>query len=352
VAKPNRACGVTIDTHFYTPLATIRSDKTRAVFIIWKGYQRRAEVLAPLLGSEARFFPHVFRSKFLRPLDYFFKLILTTVYLVRFKPSFVILQAPPPFPALAAILTRTPYVLDVHNALLQHFWSKLPLNGTFIRRAAALIAHNSEIGTIIKEQFPSSRVFTIADPLQVIGDGTRSRDTRNILFICSFGYDEPVRLILDTALALPEFTFTLTADVQKLSSDLQMAFAACANVRLTGFLCTDAYHSVLCSSKAAVVLTTMPAVQPSGACEALSSNTPLVLTRTSLTESLFGGWAVLVDNSIESLVTAIRSLNDDPLNLNVYRSQWNQGVMRGIVELEEFLAVNIGQPKGLPIRKL
>jgi len=340
-------------TELDMPLTSIRSAKARAAFIIWNRYQRRAEVLAPLLGSEARFFPHVFRSKFLRPLDYFFKLILTTFYLVRFRPSVVILQAPPPFPALAAILTRTPYVLDIHNGLLQQqFWSKLPLNGTFIRRAAALIAHNSEIETIIKEQFPNSRVFTIADPLQVIGDGARPRDTRNILFICSFDYDEPVRLILETATALPEFTFIITADVKRLPSDLQMAFAACANVRLTGFLSTDAYQSVLCSSRAAVVLTTMPAVQPSGACEALSSDTPLVVTRTSLTESLFGGWAVLVDNSLESLVTAIRSLNDDPLDLNVYRSQWNQGVMRGIVELEQFLAVNIGKTEVAPIRKL
>lgn len=334
------------------PLTSIRSAKARAAFIIWKRYQRRAEVLAPLLGAEAKFFPHVFRSKFLRPLDYFFKLIVTTVYLVRFRPSFVILQAPPPFPALAAILTRTPYVLDVHNALVQHFWSKLPLTGTCIRRAAALIAHNSEISTIIKERFPSARVFTIADPLQAIGDSGRQRDTRNILLICSFDYDEPVRLILDTARALPEFTFTITADVRKLSSDLQMAFAACGNVRLTGFLSTDAYQSVLCSSRAAVVLTTMPAVQPSGACEALSSNTPLVLTRTGLTELLFGDWAVLVDNSIESLVAGIRSLNDDRLDLGVYRSQWNQGVMRGIVELEEFLATSIVQTKMAAMAKV
>jgi glycosyltransferase involved in cell wall biosynthesis len=326
-------------TELDLPLTSIRSAKARAAFIIWKGYQRRAEVLAPLLGAEARFFPHVFRSKFLRPLDYLFEGTLTTAHLVRFRPSFVILQAPPLFPALAAILTRTPYVLDVHNALVQSFWSQLPLSGTLIRRAAALIAHNSEMTTIIKEQFPGSRVFTIADPLQAIGDGVRPRDTRNLLFICSFDYDEPVRLILETAAALPEFTFVITADLKRLPKDLQIAFAACANVRLTGFLSTDAYDSVLCSSRAAVVLTTMPAVQPSGACEALSSNTPLVLTRTSLTESLFGDWAVLVDNNIESLVTAIRSLNDDPLDLNVYRSQWNQRVMRGIAELEEFLAV-------------
>jgi glycosyltransferase involved in cell wall biosynthesis len=330
-------------------LTSTRRAEARPAFIVWLGYQRRSEVLAPLFGAEARFFPHVFRPKLLRPLDYLIKLILTLAYLLRFRPSYVIIQAPPLFPALPAILTRTPYVLDVHNALIQSFWSKIPFNGTFIRHAAALIAHNCEIGSTIRQHFPNSKVFTIADPVPVIGDDAQPRDTRHILLICSFHRDEPISLILDTVRALPDFTFTITADIQRLPRDLQVAFAACVNVRLTGFLSTDAYHSVLCSSKAAVVLTTMPAVQPSGACEALSSNTPLVLTRTRLTESLFGGWAVLVDNRIDSLVPALRSLSDQRPDLKAYRGQWNHGVMGGIAALRAFLAVtgvktNVSRP--------
>jgi glycosyltransferase involved in cell wall biosynthesis len=169
------------------------------------------------------------------------------------------------------------------------------------------------------------------------GDGI-PRGPRNLLAICSFDFDEPTTLLLDVVKALPEFTFTITADIQKLPHELRTSFAACSNVRLTGFLSTGAYHAVLCSSKAAVVLTTLPSIQPSGACEALSSNTPLVLTRSSLTEALFGGWAELVDNNVESVVKAIRSLNDAPLVLDAYRNSWNEGVMHGIGELETFLA--------------
>ena len=316
----------------------LQSNRGRRAFIVWLQYQRRTEVLAPLLHSEVRYFPHVFRSRALRPLDYLFKLILSIFHFVRRRPGMVFVQVPPVFPALAAVLTKTPYIMDVHNGLIQGIWSRIPLTGALTRGASALIAHNPEIAGLIKKRFPSSRVFTISDPVQVIDSGSRKRD--GYLFICSFGVDEPVRLILDTVRALPECSFTITGNPQRLSRDVRTAFARCGNARLPGFLPTCDYHSLLCSSKAAVVLTTRSAVQPSGACEALASNTPLILTRTDLTESLFGAWALLVDNSVDSLVTAIRSVKDDLLDLTDYRCHWNRGVEDGVAELEGFLSAH------------
>src|SRR6202000_2921033 len=103
------------------------------------------------------------------------------------------------------------------------------------------------------------------------------RRGNHILFICSFGDDEPIDLILDTVQAMPEFNFIVSGDAKRLPDYLRAAFTACPNVSLPGFLSTDDYHLLLSSSQAAVVLSTRPAVQPSGACEALSSNTPLVV---------------------------------------------------------------------------
>ncbi|MHB8392085.1 MAG: glycosyltransferase [Acidobacteriaceae bacterium] len=320
-------------------LTSVYTPEARPTFITWKGYQRRSEVLAPLLDADVLFFPHVFRSKVLRPLDYLLKFIRTTVYLIRVRPPLVILQAPPLFAALAAILTKTRYIVDVHNALIQSFWLNVPLTRTFIRHATALIAHNVAMEAIVKETFPGSRAITISDPLSLISGGSISRRDRDILVICSFDYDEPITLLLDVVMALPEFTFTITADIQRLPRKLRRAFVACSNVRLTGFLSTAAYHSVLCSSKVAVVLTTLPDVQPSGACEALASNTPLIVTRSPMTEALFGEWATLADNSIESLVNAIRSVKDDPLVLDAYRDRWNEAVMRGIADLNALLSI-------------
>ncbi len=315
-----------------------KTSKARSTFIVWKGYQRRSEVLAPLLNSDLLSLPHRFRGKIMRPFDYLIKLARTTAHLLRVKPAFIIIQAPPVFAALAALLTRTPYVVDVHNGQIQSFWGTLPLADTLIRHAAALVVHNTEMKAITSERFPKAMVFTIPDPLSPIGGESRPRDRRNILAICSFDYDEPIAVLLEVVRALPEYTFTFTADTRKLPPDLGASLSACSNVRLTGFLSTHEYHAVLCSSKAAVVLTTMPAVQPSGACEALSSNTPLVLSRTALTEALFGEWAQLADNNVESLVEAIRSVDDEQLDLAAHVRHWNDGVTRGIADLEAFLS--------------
>ena len=312
----------------------------KRVFIIWLGYQRRAEVLAPLFDAETRFFPHTFRSKILRPLDYLLKLFLTVLYFLRRRPQMAFIQVPTAFPAIAAILTNTPYVMDVHNLLVQSAWSQIPLTDALVGRAAALIAHNSEIAPVISERFPRSKVFTIADPIAVIE--SRGRDRSGYLFICSLHDDEPVRLILDTVKALPEYSFTITGSPQRLSRDLRMDFEHCSNVRLPGFLPTRDYHSLLCSSNAAIVLTTRTAVQPSGACEALASNTPLILTKTDLSESQFGAWALLIDNSLDSLVRAIHSVKSAPLDLSKHRYRWNREVEGGVKELESFLALHLG----------
>ena len=106
---------------------------------------------------------------------------------------------------------------------------------------------------------------------------------------------------------------------------------------MTGFLATEEYHQVLCSSLAALVLTTSDATQPSGACEALSSNTQLVISHTSLTEKLFGEWAVLVDNTSASIVAAIRSLSIQELDLPDSRDRWNQEVEQEIGKLSQFM---------------
>ena len=318
------------------------ADEGRAAFIVWLSYQRRSEVLAPLIGrAEPVYFPHYFIRPALRPFDYLFKLVRTIIYLHQSKPAYTVLQAPPIFAALAAILTKTPYVVDVHNGLVQSFWSQIPLTQLCLNRAIALIVHNSEIASALLVRVPSANVVVIQDPIQHISVRGRAREKGRILFICSFDRDEPVELILKVIRALPSYQFTITANLQRLSPELRNSYQQCPNLLLTGFLKTDDYHVLLTSSQAAVVLSTMPSVQPSGAVEALSSDTPLVVTRTTLTEVLFGEWAVLCDNSLDSVITAIQSIGDEALDLTEYRSRWNENVANGVAVLKQLVQRDI-----------
>ena len=299
------------------------------LFLVWKKYQRRPEVLAPLINCELKFIPHLFRSKYLRPVDYLIKLVVSISDIWRKKPGYVVAQCPPTFSALAPWITKTPYIIDAHNPLFQvEIWQNLPLSQTLLQNAWGIIVHNQEMYDLVRKNYPSVRLFTISDPIVAIAPAQPvERQPQQILVVASFDpWDEPVDLLLETMAELTEFTFIVTADPSKLPPETAAKLRKLANVKLTGFLATAEYHRVLCSSLASLVLTTSNATQPSGGCEALSSNTQLVISRTSLTENLFGEWAVLVENSSEAIAKAIRGLSPQELDLASNRQQWNAEV--------------------------
>ncbi len=317
--------------------------KNRGLFIVWKKYQRRPEVLASLLNCELKFIPHLFNSKYLRPLDYLIKLLVNIKDVLILKPDFVIAQCPPTFSALPALITKTPYIIDAHNPLFQvKMWQTLPLAQTIIRKSLAIVVHNLEMLQLVQSRYPAAQLFTIGDPIQeIVPLEPQKRLAKQILVIASFDpWDEPVDLLIDIITELTEYNFVITADINKLSADTAARLQKLNNITLTGFLATETYHKVLCSSLAALVLTASDATQPSGACEALSSDTQLIISRTSLTQKLFGEWAILVDNSAESITEAIRSLSIQELDLASYRDRWNISVKQEISRLTEFISKN------------
>ncbi len=309
------------------------ANKASGLFLVWKKYQRRPEVLAPLINCELKFIPHLFKSKYLRPLDYLFKLIVSVKDILAKKPNFVVAQCPPTFSALPPWLTKTPYVIDAHNPLFQvEMWQKLPFTKVLLQNALGIIVHNSEMYHLVSKIVPDAQLFTISDPIVPIVPGSpQERQPKQILVIASFDpWDEPVELLIDAMRELKEYQFIVTADVNKLDSATAASLQTLKNVNLTGFLAIEEYHQMLCSSLAAVVLTTSNATQPSGACEALSSDTQLVISKTSLTKQLFGDWATVVDNSTESIATAVRALSLQDLDLSEYRKQWNTAVQQEV----------------------
>jgi glycosyltransferase involved in cell wall biosynthesis len=315
--------------------------KTSGLFLVWKKYQRRPEVLAPLINCELKFIPHLFNSKYLRPLDYLIKLIVSIKDILTKKPDFVVAQCPPTFSALPAWLTKTPYLIDAHNPLFQvEMWQKLPLTKTLLQDALGIIVHNSEMYHLVHKRSPDSQLFTICDPIvPIVLPQPKQRQSTQILVIASFDpWDEPVELLIETIQELPEYQFIVTASLNKLDPKTAASLQSLSNVNLTGFLAIEEYHQMLCSSLAALVLTTSNATQPSGACEALSSDTQLVISKTSLTKKLFGDWAIIVDNSVESIATAIRNLSLQDLDLAQYRQQWNEAVQQEVDKMTQVIS--------------
>jgi len=310
---------------------------TQNLYTVWRNYQRRAEVLAPLLDSRVLFVPHLFQCKMFRPIDYVVKLFFSISYLLRHRPKVVFVQAPPLFVALPPIILRIPYVIDAHNAIFQSLWGRLPLSQYFVKKSRGMIVHNEEIERHAREKFPGIPLFRIADPLQPISGRWVRRDPKQVLVICSFDSDEPVDVILNAAEGLPDYRFVITGNKKKLSPGQRWRIDSIPNITLPGFVPTPDYHCLLASSAVAIVLTTREATQPSGACEALSADTQLIVSRSTLTQKLFGEWAILVENSCDSVVNAVQGLKRKELDLSEYRDLWNRTVEREVLNLKKTL---------------
>lgn len=318
----------------------------RCLFIVWKAYQRRAEVLAPLFDAEIKYIPHFFRSKYLRPVDYLYKFFVTVFHMWRTKPDYAIVQAPPHYAALPPMLLGTPYILDGHNGVFQSYWHELPLFNRVMRKAKTIVVHNQEFQALFQGKYKDKPFIVVADPLQPIAVPDVEREENQILFICSFDLDEPIDAIIDTIERVPDYNFVITADHKKLPAAQRHRLESCKNLTLTGFLSLEEYHKTLCSSTAAIALTNMVATQQSGACEALSSNTPLIATRSTLSEKLFGDWAILVENTADSIVAGIRALKTEKLDLSAQMNAWNEAVVHGVALVK---ANTLGTP--LPVHE-
>lgn len=313
--------------------------KTNISYIAWKNYQRRAEVFAKKLEAELEFMPHLFKSKYLRLFDYFLKFIATFKHIIQYQSDVVIFQSPPIYAAIPALLMGVPYVLDTHNIAVQGAWRKLPMSKYLMSKASAVIVHNNEILKLAQKLFIHANLIGILDPIENFSRPNKQRLKNQILVVCSFANDEPVNVIIDSISDLQNYIFVITADVNKLQPQQRQRLCQLKNVKLTGFLSTQEYQDILCSSLAALVLTTRDATQPSGACEALSSDTQLIVSDTSLTRTLFGEWGIFVDNSVESIVAAIQSLEMKSVDLSAYRYTWDISVNQGLHQLYSYLTL-------------
>jgi len=308
----------------------------KIILISWSAYHRRNEVLAPLIGSQKVYFPAQYSSKWLRPLDYLLQFGKTMRYLRKEKPDVMIAQCPQSFISLCAFVARIPYVIDAHNATWQSFWHRLPFTRFLLRKAAAVIVHNPEIRKIAEAMDPDCRYVTISDPLELIVCDVK-RVERQVMLICSFADDEPVDVILELIQMMPDWKFVITGSISRIPASIREKLELCRNLKLKGFLDEDQYKQVLCSSSCAVVLTTREGCQPCGACEAVSSDTPLVLSKNALTDSIFEGVSSRIPHDPRLIAQAIREIGGRSYDFQTYRDRWVENVRQGIENLQDCL---------------
>jgi glycosyltransferase involved in cell wall biosynthesis len=290
----------------------------RAIFIVWKVYQRRVEGLQNRFGASPVYlhFRWEERSQIHKAVSYLFKFCQTLWVLYTRTPELVYVQAPPVFAVFATWiycrLWRVPYVVDAHNPMIYDtFWPRVPLAQVALRGATSVLVHNPYVADVARQMQLRSLVL-IDRPVEVtpVADASipaivRGRTAPRVVVPCSFDLDEPLDELQKATRALPDVDFFITWYREKLPPEVAAGFGP--NVILTGFLPLDEFNALLACADVILVLTTRDGTQPSGATEALSFERPLVVSDSDTIRTLFPKGAVYVENEGEAIARGLHA---------------------------------------------
>ncbi len=328
----------------------------KRVFIVWKNFQRRVEVLAPVLDLEVFYFHYDWEedSKILKFLSYFPKFVATLKCLFQNKPYLIFVQFPPTpalyCVALYSMLSGSKYVMDCHNSMINSHWSKWIFAKRLLSRGLVIV-HNDHIAEQVRNEMGLSPVV-LRDGIMNIRSTTKENahflknlglSPKNyVLLPWTFSPDEPVQEAIDAARMLPEINFVMTWYKEKMSPDLLKSLPR--NLVLTGFLPEDDFNFLFSSAGVALVLTRWESTQLSGMQEAMAFEVPAVVSDLQTTRFLYKDAPVYVNNDPESIAegvqNAFRNKNELAMKMGRLKMGTKEEFEKQIATLEKLISSN------------
>jgi glycosyltransferase involved in cell wall biosynthesis len=246
----------------------------------------------------------------------------TARILFKVRPEFLFVQNPSMVLAVLACvhgwMTRTFVVVDRHTTFrLNKPPSRAPRVVVFmtasrftIKHADLTIVTNQQLAEIV--QAHGGRPFILPDPLPVLrrSEEEPNAEAFSVLFISSYGEDEPLGEVLEGARSLVDEGVKIFITGNEKKADPELVAGAPPNVEFTGFLSDQEFVDRLFSSDAVMVLTTHDAVMLCGCYEAVSAGKPLITSKKTVLEEYFTG-SVFVESDGESIADGIRSVKED-----------------------------------------
>lgn len=300
------------------PLPGAGGTRPGVVYLAWTVNRGRVDELSALLGAVPVFVhPRLLRHRRLTPLRYVVSAVLTLAALVRLRPRCVLVINPPVLAAgvvaLYGAVSGARVVLDSHpggfgaqddalSARLQglHRWAA--------SRAAAVLVTGEHWGSVVRGWGGTPLVVHEPPaPWTVPASPPPGGAATRVLFLGTYGRDEPVAALVEAARSVPDVQLAITGDVARAPEGLLEA--ASANVEAVGYLDADAYRRQVLASDVVVVLTTEPTSVMRAAYEAVYARRPLVVSDWPGLRELFPH-AVHVTNDAAGIAAGIREAVD------------------------------------------
>jgi glycosyltransferase involved in cell wall biosynthesis len=126
----------------------------------------------------------------------------------------------------------------------------------------------------------------------------------NLLFVCTFGPDEPYRAVLEAARLIdPEIGIYVTGNPQGKAAPETWP----DHVVFCGWMSWERYDQLLCSVNGVIDLSTREGCLLCGAYEAVAAGKPMILSRTRTLMDYFSRGAVFTDNTVSGSPYSIRN---------------------------------------------
>lgn len=285
--------------------------------IAWAPSQRQVEDEAQRLNASFYKIHYLrFQRPILAPIKYVPQCLKTWLVLLRQRPSAVYVFISPVFAALSVFvycrLAGIPFIMDVGGqALISRKWAwTAPLVRILSRQARVNIVDQERFKllfeswgaqTLLLERPPLARKWNRCGAMT-------EKDRFTVTLISTFAADEPIELVLGAAERLSEVSFFILGDTALAKRGLLAK--APGNVMFPGYLSGDDYWNLLDSSQAVMVLSTDHYSLSSGAVEGMALGKPLILSKQPALTNYFSKGAVFVDNSVESIVNGVQTVQD------------------------------------------
>ncbi len=284
--------------------------KDKTIWVTWE-HQRRNISLSERLNIKL----YEFDLKGPRCLRYPV-LIFRTVYLLIIKrPRTLFVENPSIVLALLAVIykkiTRAKAVVDAHNSVIDHLNSREPLltNLTkyIIRNTDLTIVTNSNLKNEIEKY--SGKGFVLPDPIPHFPkiEPIRLKGRYNILYISSFGEDEPIEEVIGAAKRLDKNIFIyITGNYRRYLQKLPEKIPT--NVIFTGYLPEEKYIQMLHSVDLIMDLTKSEDCLVCGMYEALAVEKSLILSDKKALRDYFNSGAVFTANTPSDIARSINTV--------------------------------------------
>lgn len=296
------------------PLAHIRT-----IFLVWSHPQgsHRSQFFAEILGMRLQYVYFTRRrGAIAAALKYPVQALQTIWVMFKYRPRLVFIQDPPTLAAFVVWLCSL--ILPIHFIIDTHTQRHLLVDYTFLwgmrrfvgLRALTSIVTNQPLAQMIQDW---GAIATVMEdpPLPLHPEAKTLAGDFNIVWVNVGAVDEPRDVFFEAARQMPDITFYVTSDYQRNEELKRYQANASANVTFTGHLPDADYYQLLKSADVVLTLTNWDHTLQQGACEAMWLGRPVIISDQSMLRNYFSKGAVFTDNTVDSLVSAIRQMRTE-----------------------------------------